>query len=520
MGTPPAGQNQFTDVAGSWAAGYIDELQQAGVVTVPADRLFHPNRPVTRLSFALWISRALELPAAKAGSVRPFKDESTIPAADRSAVAAAVAAGLIQGYANGDFGPSAPINRAAITTIFGRALEAKGQTPDARYFQIWADGAQIPSWALPATVVMKDHLIYGEPCSPEPCFAPTASATRAEAAALIVRFMQYTSQTYPQAPLPPPPTPVTAPGFALEAWYSDSSEAYTQLQQDGGSALTALIYGGYTIASGGTLVGFNSPRTLTWARGHPAVPLWVMVQAESLGFLVNPTEQQSLLQSIVSMVQQAGYAGVNFDVEGVPGAERHAFSTFIATAASDLHAIGVKLSVDVPTETASDLGQPWDAAYNYASLGQSADQVIMMAYDYHYAGGTPGPISPISWERAAISYAKSVMPASKVILGLPLYGYVWNTSTDAGTAYWESGMYNTAQTNQAPVIQDPASDESTFAYTSGASTYVGWFVNGQEASNRLAMAHQMGIGGVCVWRMDYSAPDWWPVFQQALSQWR
>ncbi len=520
VGVPPAGQNQFTDVAGSWAAGYIYQLQQAGVITVPADRRFHPNQPISRLDFAVWVSRALELPTPKPGAVRPFADEGAIPTKDQDAVAAAVYAGLVQGVGDNRFDPAAPINRAAIATIFGRALEAKGQTPDPRYFQIWADASSIPAWALPATVIMKDGLIYGEPCSPEACFAPLAPTTRAEAAAFIVRFMQYVSETYPPPPLPPPPPPTTTtPGFQLEAWYSDTSEGYTQLQQDGGD-LTALIYGGYTIAGGGTLVGFDSPRTLAWARAHPQVPLWVMVQADSLGFLTNPGEQQSLIQAIVAMVQRAGYAGVNFDIEGVPGSEQQDFTAFITAAASALHANGVKVSVDVPTETAADLGQSWDAAYNYAALGQVVDQVIMMAYDYHYAGGTPGPISPISWERSAITYAESVMPASKVILGLPLYGYVWNTSTDAGTAYWESGMVNEAQANQAPIIQDPGSDESTFAYTAGGNTYVGWFIDGSEAADRLEMAHALGIGGVCVWRLDYGAPDWWPVFSQDLSAWR
>lgn len=472
---------------------------------------------VSRLSFTLWMSRAMELTplTGAAAATLAFVDEPLIPSGDQGAVAAAVKAGLIQGETGDLFDPFDPMTRAAITTVFGRVLETKGQKPDARYFDIWSDGATIPAWALPATIVMKDGLVYGEPCSPEACFAPNADTTRAEAAAFIVRFLQYMTQNYHQAPLPTAQAPT---GFALEAWYSNTNEAYSQLLQDG-SDLTTVIYGGYSITSGGTLVGFDSPRTLTWAKAHTTVPLWVMVQAESLTFLTNSGQQQALLQSVVSMVQRAGYAGVNFDIEGVPGADRHAFSQFIATAAQRLAAVGAKLSVDVPTETASDLGESWDQAYDYAALGQSADQVIMMAYDYHYAGGAPGPISPISWEKAAMAYASSVMPAQKVILGLPLYGYIWNTATDAGTAYWESGMVNEAQTYGAPIQSDPASDESTFSYTTGGQSYVGWFVDGQEAADRLAQAHAMGIGGVCVWRIDYGAPDWWPVFSQDLQAW-
>jgi spore germination protein len=511
----PASATGFVDVPpDSWEAGYVQELADAGVVSVPPDRRFRPDAPVTRLAFAVWVARALELPPDTAPL--PFRDAAAIPASDRPLVGAAWHAGLVQGYANGLFAPDAPITRAALATIFGRALEAKGETPDPRYFDIWADAAEIPAWALPATVVMKDQLMYGEPCTPEACFAPDQPTTRAEAAALLVRFLQYLTETYHQAPLPPPQAPT---GFRIEAWYSNSDVGYEQLQRYGGD-FTDIVYGGYTIGPGGQLVGYDSPRTLTWASQHAGVALWVMVQASSLDFLSSPSEQASLVSAIAGVVKQAGYAGVNLDIEGVPPSEEAAFTTFVSSVAQAVHALGAQVSVDVPSETAADVGESWDGAYDYAALGAVVDQLVLMAYDYHSAGGPPGPISPIGWERQVLRYATSVVPPSKVVLGLPLYGYVWDTATDAATAYWELGMYNQASEHGAAISRDPVSDEATFSYVSGGVRYVGWFVDGQGAADRLEMAHAMGIGGVVLWRLDYEAPDWWAPLAQALAAWR
>ncbi|HVB10755.1 MAG TPA: S-layer homology domain-containing protein [Bacillota bacterium] len=516
-GAPPpgaAGATRFTDITGNWAAGYIQTLLEAGVLTVPADGLFDPGDPVSRLDFSVWVSKALELPAV--ATPLPVHDAGRIPQTEQGNVAAAVAAGLLQGFPDGTFQPDAPITRAQIATIFGRNLQSRGEVPEARYTQLFLDGASIPDWARPATIVIKDQLIYGEPCTPLACFAPEALTTRAEATTLLVRFLEYLSAHYHQAPLRQ-----AAPraGFTAGMWYSNSDQAYANLQQDG-TGVNELIYGGYDIIAGGLLQGYDSPRTLAWAGHHPDVPLWVMVQASSLSFLTSDQQAQSLLGNLVTIVRRAGYAGVNFDIEGIPGAERAAYTTFITNAAGLLHGSGAKVSVAVPSETAANLGESWDAAYDYPALGRVVDQLITMTYDYHYAGGNPGPVAPISWARDVIAYASGVMPPSKVILGLPVYGYIWNVATDGGTAYWESGMENEAGLHGATITHNAGADEGTFTYAAGGSNYVGWFVDAQGAADRLALAHDAGIGGVMGWRMDYNSPDWWPAFGADLAAWR
>ena len=49
-----------------------------------------------------------------------------------------------------------------------------------------------------------------------------------------------------------------------------------------------------------------------------------------------------------------------------------------------------------------------------------------MGYDYHWATSPPGPVAPVGWIRAVLRYAKTQIPASKIILGIPLYGYDWS----------------------------------------------------------------------------------------------
>ncbi len=507
-GTATSAQQQaFTDIAGNWAQAFITELQRSGVLTVPSDGLFHPNDPVTRMDFAIWMARAQEL-APVTGPAPNFSDWSQVPSADQGLLAAAVQAGYLQGYPGGTLRPLQTITRLEMAVVFGRILQGFGEQPNPYYFAAFVDGASIPAWGAPASLTLADGIMYGEPATPEAAIAPNQATTRAETATLIVRFLEYRTQHYHVAPLPTAPTPSN---FLIGAWDSNTNEAY-QILQAHGTALNWLIYTGYNAESDGTLVGYDSPRTLQWVAAHP-MPLLIMVQNDwsNDSFLHDPAAEQRFLAQLLAVLQRSNYAGVNIDFEGIAAADGPAFTAFIAMLSTALHAQHFLLTVDTPSETATDNQEWWAGAYDYAALAPLVDNLILMAYDYHHPGGAPGPVGPLNWIQQDLAYTTSVVPAHKVILGLPAYGYLWGSNGQT-QALWEVGMENQANANGAAITQDPAAQEGTFSYrdSSGVS-WVGWFLDAQGLKDRLALAQQDGLGGVIFWRLDYNAPDWWPV---------
>jgi spore germination protein len=502
------GQGWFTDIAGHWAEPDITALVRSGVITVPPDGLFHPDAPVSRLDFAVWMARAQELTPPGPGTPAPqLRDWSQVPADEQPLVAAAVQAGLLRGYPDGTLGPTRPITRLEMAVILGRVLETYGEQPYTNYFHAFVDGDTIPSWAAEAALPLQDQIMYGEPATPEAAIAPYQSTTRAETATLILRFLQYRSAHYHAAALPTAPAPAS---FLVGAWDSNSDQAYQTLLAHG-TALNWLVFTGYNATADGSLQGYDSPRTLEWVRSHP-LPLWVMVQNDwsDDSFLHNPAAQQRFTAQLLTVLQRSNYAGANIDFEGVPASDRDAFSAFITNLAAALHGQHFQLSVDVPSETAQTAGASWAAAYDYRALGAAVDDLVLMAYDYHYAGGNPGPVGPLDWIQNVLAYTTSVLPASKVILGLPAYGYLW-ASNGHDAAYWEVGMENEASQHGATIRHDPVAQEGTFTFTAGGVSYTGWFVDPQGLQARLALAHAMSLGGIIFWRLDYDAPDWWPI---------
>ena len=72
-----------------------------------------------------------------------------------------------------------------------------------------------------------------------------------------------------------------------------------------------------------------------------------------------------------------------------------------------LHPVGFEVTIAVPSKARELPNDSWSGAFDYAFLSRYADQIMLMTYDEHWSGGTPGPIASISWVEDVIRYALS-----------------------------------------------------------------------------------------------------------------
>ncbi len=212
--------------------------------------------------------------------------------------------------------------------------------------------------------------------------------------------------------------------------------------------------------------------------------------------------------AITRLVTAQHLDGVDIDYEDLRAGDREAFSTFIAALARALHKRGKLLAVDVFAK-ASDAGYDQrNRAQDYRALGQAADQVRLMAYDYHWTTSSPGPVAPIGWVNQVLSYATREIPAKKIILGIPLYGYDW--SAGKGTAVTWVQVLRLLRTHPVPIHWDPASQSPWLRYIDRRGRqHELWFENAYSASVKFDAAHRHGIGGVYLWMFgDEDALTW------------
>ena len=69
---------------------------------------------------------------------------------------------------------------------------------------------------------------------------------------------------------------------------------------------------------------------------------------------------------------------------------------------------------------------------DYRLLGEAANHVMLMTYEWGYSQGPPMAVAPINMVRRVVEYAVSEIPPEKIILGIPNYGYDWPLPFERG----------------------------------------------------------------------------------------
>ncbi|PTQ56658.1 MAG: spore peptidoglycan hydrolase (N-acetylglucosaminidase) [Candidatus Carbobacillus altaicus] len=198
---------------------------------------------------------------------------------------------------------------------------------------------------------------------------------------------------------------------------------------------------------------------LAWAeeRGVSAVPLVVneAFKADVAGaILSNPNRRRKAVEALARFAETYRLAGINLDFEGPFGHWRDHYTAFVYEMSERLHGLGMQLSVDVvcqtgPPKPIEALRQELDPAsaawvsswaepYDYLELGQAVDQFILMGYDYHARNLEPGPVGPLWWLRKVLGYTLKIVPANKIVLGLPFYARAWTSKQPMAPEAWST----------------------------------------------------------------------------------
>ena len=181
--------------------------------------------------------------------------------------------------------------------------------------------------------------------------------------------------------------------------------------------------------------------------------------------IADPQLRAVNLNALVNLAVAGGYDGIDLDYENLRASDRAAFSSFVQQLAGALHAQGKLLTVNVYAKT-SEPGT-WDGpqAQDWWAIGQAADQVRIMTYEYSWSTSPPGPIAPVNWVNNVIGYATSQIAPGKILQGIPFYGYDWVGQQGTDLA-WTQAMDLTSQF-AVPVMWDSASASPWFEYSLG-----------------------------------------------------
>ena len=251
------------------------------------------------------------------------------------------------------------------------------------------------------------------------------------------------------------------------------------------------------------------------AQGIMVVPL---IQNESKWdefrtTIETPAKRDAIVASLVQLVETQQYDGIQIDFEGVNAADSVILTDFMERLWNAFHPRGWMVSQAVIART-SNTSTTWGGAYDYKELQKYNDYIVVMAYDYGYAG-RPEPIAvaPIWWVENVATYLRSQMPASKLLLGVPAYGYDWNvTKGPPATAVTHQQAMLLSKRPGATLTWNDEHAANLLKYKDDAGdAHEVWFEDARSFEAKLQIVTDQRLGGFALWRLGNEDPEMWTI---------
>ncbi len=225
--------------------------------------------------------------------------------------------------------------------------------------------------------------------------------------------------------------------------------------------------------------------------------------------------QNRLLQEVIQEAAVGGYQGVDVDFEFIYPKDADAFAAFIMRLKEMLSPLDKDVSVALAPKTfASQHGIIYEG-HNYRKLGQAADRALLMTYEWGYTYGPPMAVAPIRSVRQVIEYALQEIPAEKIRMGIPNYGYDWTLPYQRGRAaksISNQEALELAFRHYAAIRYDQEAQSPWFRYVDDlGQEHVVWFEDARSIRAKLALVQEYGLAGASYWNLMRPFPQNWAV---------
>ena len=262
--------------------------------------------------------------------------------------------------------------------------------------------------------------------------------------------------------------------------------------------------------------------------------------------LAGEQSRSKAIDSILTVYTEKEFDGLNIDFEymGYPAEEtRKNFTLFVSDLAGRCKARNRKceISLDVFADSAIK-----SRLYDLSALAKVVDQIIVMAYDFYRPSSTQsGPVAPLRGKCnrdskttpcldydivTSIGDIAKFVPSYKIILGIPFYGYEWQTVDDSFLAntYPKTGSLATYKRIQGLFGNEKISSLSAswsnltltpyLSYVEADKTYQIHYEDAASLKLKINFIHQAKMGGLAIWALGYEIPyqDLWQTISNNL----
>ena len=225
------------------------------------------------------------------------------------------------------------------------------------------------------------------------------------------------------------------------------------------------------------------------------------------------TAKDNLITNLLATVQAKNFGGVDIDFEYIRPEDRIPFADFVADVRNLLAPYGYHVSVALAPKTSDSQAGLLYEGKDYRLLGEAADSVLLMTYEWGYTYGPPMAVAPLNKVREVVEYAITRITPSKIDLGIPNYGYDWTLpfvqGSSRATTVSNQEAVRIAIENGVPIQFDEVAMSPFFRYEKDGQQHEVWFEDVRSYREKFTLVPTYGLRGMGYWQiMRFFRPNW------------
>jgi spore germination protein YaaH len=220
----------------------------------------------------------------------------------------------------------------------------------------------------------------------------------------------------------------------------------------------------------------------------------------------NPASGRRLAGTVAQVMSADGFDGVDLDLEGQLASARLGFVRFVAAFSSRLRALEPSATIVLNTLPQSAVDP--ESFFDLKALAPFVDQFFVMAYDMSDLQ-SPGPTAPLVGaelcDASSLASYVATVGSSKVILGIPFYGYDFTTARAGSHAVTvgdpEAVSYDQVLAAGRPAQWDPSTETPYISFRDKGRWHETWYDNPLSVALKVALAAAFRTAGVGAWEL-------------------
>lgn len=287
--------------------------------------------------------------------------------------------------------------------------------------------------------------------------------------------------------------------------------------------LTYLTVFTYGVSARGDLIAPDDGPLIRMAKEYGVAPILNISSVNEEGYfdnsifstlLTDQAAQRNLIKQVTQAMTQKGYRGVDMDFEYLPAEYAQAYVGLVRQMRAAVHALGGELTVALAPKTSATQPGLLYEGHLYKELGEAADHVLLMTYEWGYTYGPPMAVAPIDKVEEVVKYALSEIPAGKIRMGIPTYGYDWTLPYLQGRAARSLSAQEAmelAVLHRAEIHYDHTAQAPYFYYREGEEAHVVWFEDARSMQEKLILSDAYRLDGIAFWSLMRPFPQGYAV---------